>query len=40
MPDREPQLHICIDGTFDYSFTNKEAFTYFIESCVLFICSI
>lgn len=25
MPDREPQLHICIDGTFDYSFTNKEA---------------
>ena len=25
MPDREPQLQICIDGTFDYSFTNKEA---------------
>ena len=25
MPEREPQLHICIDGTFDYSFTNKEA---------------
>ena len=20
----EPQLHICIDGTFDYTFTNKE----------------
>ena len=25
MPDREPQLHICIDGKFDYSFTKKEA---------------
>lgn len=24
MPGREPQLHICIDGTFDYVFTNKE----------------
>ncbi|MDY5481575.1 MAG: NAD(+)/NADH kinase [Veillonella caviae] len=24
MPEREPQLHICIDGTFDYVFTNKE----------------
>ena len=24
MPEREPQLHICIDGTFDYTFTNKE----------------
>ena len=24
MPEREPQLHVCIDGTFDYHFTNKE----------------
>ncbi len=24
MPERQPSLHICIDGTFDYDFTNKD----------------
>lgn len=24
MPEREPELHVCIDGSFDYTFTNKD----------------
>ena len=40
MPEREPQLHICIDGTFDYTFTNKETLHYKFQSSLLLICTI
>lgn len=37
MPDREPQLHICIDGTFDYHLLKKKLYIFHRILCIVYL---